>query len=68
MGFAWVCSTADYQAWLAAARQPLRRASILAHDAGICRGELLALQWDPSNWIRKPLRMDSGEPSNFDAG
>src|SRR5262249_15704832 len=39
----YVYSTADYQAWLAAAREPLRSASMLAHDAGICRGELLAL-------------------------
>lgn len=42
----YVYSTADYQAWLAAVRQPLRSASVLAHDCGICCGELLALQWD----------------------
>lgn len=42
----YVYSIADYQAWLAAAREPLRSASVLAHDSGICRGELLALQWD----------------------
>lgn len=41
-----VYSAADYQAWLAAAREPLRSASVLAHDSGICCGELLALQWD----------------------
>jgi integrase len=42
----YVYTLADYQAWLASAREPLRSASILAHDGGICRGELLALQWD----------------------
>jgi site-specific recombinase XerD len=41
----YVYSVADYQAWLEAVREPLRSASILAHDGGICRGEL-ALQWD----------------------
>jgi len=45
----YVYSTADYQAWLKTAREPLRSASILAHDGGICRGELLALQWDCVN-------------------
>src|SRR5262249_20974655 len=42
----FVFTTAQYQAWLKAAREPLRSASILAHDGGICRGELLALQRD----------------------
>lgn len=42
----FIYSTADYQSWLQAAKEPLRSASVLAHDAGICRGELLALEWD----------------------
>src|SRR5215467_418373 len=35
----YVHSTAENQAWLAASREPLRSASILAHDGGIGRGE-----------------------------
>lgn len=42
----YVYSAADYQAWLTASREPLRSASVLVHGGGLCRGELLALQWD----------------------
>jgi integrase len=42
----FVYTTGQYQEWLKAAREPLRSASILAHDGGICRGELLSLKRD----------------------
>lgn len=42
----YIFSDTDYTNWLAMAPEPLRSASILARDAGICRGELLALQRD----------------------
>ena len=45
----YVYTATDYQTWLSVAREPLRSASILAHDSGICRGELLALEWDCVN-------------------
>jgi len=36
----------DYQHWLNVAPEPLRSASVLARESGVCRGELLALQRD----------------------
>lgn len=42
----FVFTTEQYQSWLNAAREPMRSASILAHDGGICRGELLSLKRD----------------------
>jgi integrase len=42
----YIFSDTDYKNWLALAPEPLRSASIMARDAGICRGELLALQRD----------------------
>jgi integrase len=41
-----VFSDEHYKLWLATALEPLRSASVLAHDCGICRGEILALQKD----------------------
>jgi integrase len=52
----YVYTSADYKAWLAAAREPLRSASVLAHDGGICRGELLALERDNIDLRDRPDR------------
>ena len=53
-GREFVYTASQYQTWLAAAREPLRSASVLAHDAGICRGELLALQKDCVHLSARP--------------
>jgi integrase len=45
-GREYVYPDEHYQAWLEIAPEPLRSASVLARDCGICRGELLALQKD----------------------
>jgi integrase len=42
----FVFSDKQYQLWTNTALEPLRAASVLAHDGGICRGEMLALQRD----------------------
>ena len=42
----YVFSDAAYSHWLEIAPEPLRSASVLAHDSGICRGEMLALRRD----------------------
>lgn len=42
----FVFSHAEYQRWLDNAPQPLRDASILARECGICSGELRALERD----------------------
>jgi integrase len=50
----YVYSANDYKAWLAAALEPLRSASVLAHGGGTCRGEILALQRDCVNLRDRP--------------
>jgi len=42
----YIFSDADYKNWLAIAPEPLRSASVLARNAGICRGEMLAMERD----------------------
>jgi integrase len=42
----YIFSDVDYKNWLTMAPEPLRSASIMARNSGICRGEMLALQRD----------------------
>lgn len=42
----FVFTNEEFERWLAACPEPLRSASILARNCGICRGELIALQKD----------------------
>jgi integrase len=42
----YVFSQEDYEHWLNSSPEPLKSASILARNCGICRGEILALQKD----------------------
>jgi len=50
----YVFSQEDYEHWLNSSPEPLKSASILARNSGICRGEMLALQRDCVKLLEKP--------------
>jgi integrase len=45
-GRKYVFTDSDFEHWLEVAGEPLRSASVLARDCGVCRGEMLALERD----------------------
>jgi integrase len=50
----FIFSDVDYRNWLATAPEPLRSASVLAREAGICRGELLSMERDCVVMLTEP--------------